>query len=219
MSTRTNIKIVDHRTHSTHILYRHCDGYLAETGADVAQIVHTLRAELKSTGRMTTTRIASRFLSELYPADDHTPARPIYSLQDTLSGDIEHLYLIRIKHPCCTLHGLYDCLECGKLPYIVIYHAGNVYDENGRMIFGEDLEDHLQNLKLADFVLKINDDRQQINAFHAAYAAIMGEICDPYPMLVLPGVNGPEPTPEPTPDPDPEPNPAAAPGSDPQPAA
>lgn len=201
MSTRTNIKIVDHRTHSTHILYRHSDGYLAETGADVANIVHTLRAELKSTGQMTTTRIAARFLSELYPAEDHTPARPIYSLQDTLSGDIEHLYVIRIKHPCCTVHGLYDCPVCGKQPYIVIYHAGNVYDENGRMVFGEDLEDHLQNVKLADFVLQINAERQQINAFNAAYAASTGESYDPYPMFVLPAAPAPEPEPEPEPTP------------------
>ena len=81
MSTRTNILI---KSGNTKIwLYRHCDGYLSETGYNLASTLAHSRG-FKS--------FLDNLLNQKYKATMYTPAQPIYEFTTEEHGDIEYLY-------------------------------------------------------------------------------------------------------------------------------
>jgi hypothetical protein len=83
MSTRTNILV----THgSTRIyLYRHCDGYPSETGADLA-------AKLNQCKRIDD--FLAAILAERYEATSFRTGQPVYEITSEVHGDIEWAYAI-----------------------------------------------------------------------------------------------------------------------------
>jgi hypothetical protein len=87
MSTRANIVVSmgDSRV----FLYRHCDGYLAETGAD---LLAKLRAAESATDFL------RAVCSEMYEKQSYErAARPVYEFTNMLHGDIEHVYYISFQ--------------------------------------------------------------------------------------------------------------------------
>ena len=81
MSTRCNIKI---KSGSTNIwLYRHCDGYLAETGYNLASTLAHCKG-FKS--------FLDNLLNQRYEATLYRPAQPVYEFTTEEHGDIEYLY-------------------------------------------------------------------------------------------------------------------------------
>lgn len=87
MSTRTNIVI--RSGESRVVLYRHWDGYLAETGRD-------LHNKLVSAGGTygSDDRFLRALLAEMNEATSYREATPVYELTDCLHGDIEYLYVV-----------------------------------------------------------------------------------------------------------------------------
>jgi hypothetical protein len=95
MSTRCNI--VMQIGQSKIYLYRHCDGYLAETGADILVMLReswgTADAHRSPEGA------ANAFLRSIMAAHYEQQSyekkpRPIYELTNGLHGDIEHAYFV-----------------------------------------------------------------------------------------------------------------------------
>ena len=89
MSTRCNIKITEPAIGKTVWLYRHCDGYPAETGADLVQCV---RAYFAYDCEM----LAQFIMRHGIETDEHTGFRMNYELTSNINGDIEHLYVIEL---------------------------------------------------------------------------------------------------------------------------
>ena len=88
MSTRCNIVIKSGQ--STVYMYRHCDGYLAETGAD-------LLAKIEAANGVADKFLRSLF-SEYYEQQSYEKQpRRVYELTTELHGDIEHCYTIEFK--------------------------------------------------------------------------------------------------------------------------
>jgi hypothetical protein len=81
MSTRCNINI---KIYNTNIwLYRHHDGYLSETGYNLAcNLIHSKNAH----------NFLENLLSEKYEANKMVPSQKIYELTSSQHGDIEYLY-------------------------------------------------------------------------------------------------------------------------------
>lgn len=87
MSTRANIVVSQGDTRV--YLYRHCDGYLAECGAD-------LLAKLRAAENMSAFLLA--MLSETYEKQSYEKqAKHVYEVTNMLHGDIEHAYYIRFE--------------------------------------------------------------------------------------------------------------------------
>jgi len=64
-------------------LYRHHDGYLSETGYNLAcNLIHSKNAH----------NFLENLLSEKYEANESRPAQKIYELTSSQHGDIEYLY-------------------------------------------------------------------------------------------------------------------------------
>jgi hypothetical protein len=81
MSTRCNILI---KSGSTNIwLYRHCDGYLAETGYNLASTLSHCNG-FKN--------FLDNLLNQKYEATMYRKAQPIYEFTTEEHGDIEYLY-------------------------------------------------------------------------------------------------------------------------------
>lgn len=84
MGTRANI-VIEHGASRVY-LYRHWDGYLAETGADLAR---------RLAGRAGSASAASALLEELLAERyDDRPEKRIYELTSEVHGDIEFLYRV-----------------------------------------------------------------------------------------------------------------------------
>jgi hypothetical protein len=81
MSTRSVTTI--RGPHGSVALYRHHDGYLAETGG---AIIEALK------GATAAETVAGRLLAMMY--DDRQPARPVYELTSSAEGhgDLDHVY-------------------------------------------------------------------------------------------------------------------------------
>ena len=95
MSTRTNIivKCGD----STIYLYRHHDGYLSETGADLYEKIRASVGDAEA--RLTPEGAADRFVRAVFAhfyekqSYEKEPKR-VYELTTELHGDIEHCYIV-----------------------------------------------------------------------------------------------------------------------------
>ena len=81
MSTRCNINI---KIYSSNIwLYRHSDGYLSETGYNLAcNLIHSKNVH----------NFLENILNEKYEASELRPAEKKYELTSSQHGDIEYLY-------------------------------------------------------------------------------------------------------------------------------
>ena len=81
MGTRCNINIKNYTTDIW--LYRHLDGYLSETGYNLAcNLIHSKDAHT----------FLQSLLNEKYEASELRPAEKIYELTSSQHGDIEYLY-------------------------------------------------------------------------------------------------------------------------------
>ena len=86
MSTRTNIVI---QTGQTNVyLYRHHDGYLTETGAD---LLKKLNAANDNPSLFLESLLAERYDKQNY----ETVAKRVYELTTEVHGDIGYLYVVR----------------------------------------------------------------------------------------------------------------------------
>lgn len=98
MSTRCNIVFLFGSTKV--YLYRHHDGYLADTGRDIAQLmidagITSPRMLYGQPVRPNPSDLLARFLAARYEKQSYeTEARPIYELTTELHGDIEYAYFL-----------------------------------------------------------------------------------------------------------------------------
>lgn len=84
MSTRANI-IVEQGSSILYV-YRHCDGYPSELGAD-------LLLKLRAAGNAS--RFIESLLAERYEKQSYEPAaRPVYEVTTEIHGDIDYLYRV-----------------------------------------------------------------------------------------------------------------------------
>lgn len=175
MSTRCNIKIVDENR--VVWLYRHCDGYLAETGAD---LVETFGNRRWWAGQDATDLAQTLLRHGIYegPEIDNADGskskqyRMNYELTNNIHGDIEHLYVLRLV--------------------IAPDRVGKVIEWGHAAGFGPSLQDaNLELIPLPKFIEKINAERRATNARYdmlckqsPAYAKMLGS--DRYTMLEVP---------------------------------
>lgn len=161
MSTRCNIVITF--GNSKLFVYRHCDGYLAVTGADIA-------TRLQSNPYPAD--FVRNLLGEMYEkASYEAQARPVYELTTELHGDIEHVYYVRFSGHTNRLQGIAHSARPSG-------HAGD----------GESWAERAEDVSLADFIESVNTDRRVINA---RLRLIRRECklyvnCADYPMLETP---------------------------------
>lgn len=140
MSTRANIVVYlgDSRVY----LYRHCDGYLAECGADL--LTHLRLSDGDGA------EFLRAVCSQMYEKQSYQPAaKPVFEFTNGLHGDIEHAYFIR-----------FEARSCGEP---VIRHAArpslriapdvpqSVWAKSGKEV------------SLTEFAEAINQDRRESN--------------------------------------------------------
>jgi len=106
MSTRANIVVV--HGESVVFLYRHCDGYPSECGAD-------LGAKLLACDRSAGAFLRSIVLDKYEQQSYERAARPVYELTTELHGDIEWLYVFDFKDGGAP--GPY--VGCGLTPFAI----------------------------------------------------------------------------------------------------
>lgn len=95
MSTRCNILVS--LGESRVFIYRHCDGYLAETGADILEKLKAATGEPEA--RRSPSGAVNLFLRSLLEeryekASYETEPRPVYELTSGWHGDIERAYWV-----------------------------------------------------------------------------------------------------------------------------
>lgn len=177
MSTRCNVVVLNGS--SKIYLYRHHDGYLAETGADLAEKLKAVAGEPGA--RFSPSGMADKFvrsmLGSYYEARSFDPVpRPIYELTTDLHGDIERCYWIYF--------GRGGLMGGNEENFTVMYAArpGN-YPELGDWTSVKTRFDG----GLAEFIASVNADRESCNrrirelkATSKAYAD-----CGEYPMIEL----------------------------------
>jgi hypothetical protein len=90
MGTRCNI-VIEYGASRVY-LYRHWDGYLAETGADLARKLQESGAK----GGESPTQFLQSLLDERYDKQSYEDkAKRLYEITDSIHGDIEYLYRVR----------------------------------------------------------------------------------------------------------------------------
>jgi hypothetical protein len=93
MSTRCNIKITDDK--KTYYLYRHWDGYPAETGAHVLEIAEAINHPAWENGYASKAlQAVNRFFGKIRHNENDDSYRSHYELTERPHGDIEHFYHI-----------------------------------------------------------------------------------------------------------------------------
>ena len=91
MSTRSTLTI---KTDTTTInFYRHMDGYVAEAGNTIAQLLNKV-LDAKNAWQHPGVKLAEEIMKQQYKAREHRSAEPIYELTDNpkLHGDREYHY-------------------------------------------------------------------------------------------------------------------------------
>lgn len=154
MATMCNIKITDGR--DTYFLYRHWDGYPAETGAHVLEVAETV-SQMKGWNKgIAAVNKFFRYLRE----DIQGEMKSHYELTDNVHGDIEHFYHIQFY---------YD-------KYVIIGYSKG---------YGPELEYTTKTYNIQGFRDIVNADRMAINKnleglkeSNPAYADY-----EPYPMV------------------------------------
>lgn len=92
MSTRTNVYIEFGKTRL--FIYRHCDGYPAGAGADLAE---KLAAAVFNADKVAGRGVAGRFVQQLLAAR-YDDGAAVYEVTTALHGDIEWLYAFKFSH-------------------------------------------------------------------------------------------------------------------------
>lgn len=153
MSTRCNIVVSIGM--SKLYLYRHHDGYLAETGADLAEKLKAVAG--KPGARMSPEGMADEFLKALL-AEKYAKAsyekepRSVYEVTNDFHGDIERCYWIYF--------GRGGLMSENEENFTIMYAARpRDYRELGRWI--EASKSTFKNL--AEFVAAVNGDRESCN--------------------------------------------------------
>jgi hypothetical protein len=100
MSTRANI-IIKHG-HTKLVLYRHCDGYVSGTGAD---LLIALKASQGNASKFIKNLLAATYEKQSYESE----ARPVYEVTSEVHDDIEFFYDITFFH---NLEPLITICEC-----------------------------------------------------------------------------------------------------------
>jgi hypothetical protein len=168
MSTRANIVVTVGQ--SRVFIYRHCDGYPAEMGAD---ILAKLRATATNPGCYPSAqRAADEFLrallTEYYDKQPYeTKPKAVYELTSDLHGDIEHAYFVRF----------------GEKGAVTVRHAARPARSQAEV---DEWSGKGAKLSLDEFAQVVNQDRRECNARirqlkveqPAAYAD-----CDEYAMV------------------------------------
>ena len=97
MSTRSTLTI---KTDTTTInFYRHMDGYVAEAGNTIAQLLNKV-LNAKNAWQHPGVKLAEEIMKQQYEATEYRTASPIYELTNNpiLHGDIEYHYDINFNH-------------------------------------------------------------------------------------------------------------------------
>ena len=105
MSIRANVLVVEKNGdwEKTNQFYRHCDGYVQETGKNLAVLAYMAKEYAypdiitddvgNEKKRDNFKRIRNRFLGYLNDSDNYE----VEDFADGLHGDIEYLYLVKIE--------------------------------------------------------------------------------------------------------------------------
>jgi hypothetical protein len=134
MATRTNIVI--ELGSSRLYLYRHWDGYPAETGGDLVN-------KLSASGRNPTKFLAS-LMAEMDEATSYRAASHVYEVTSDLHGDIEWIYVVKF----------YDSAGFG----VAMRPVRNGANEDAVLV------EALKDLGSLDrFATQVNIDRKEIN--------------------------------------------------------
>jgi hypothetical protein len=162
MSTRCNI-VVSYGNTKVY-LYRHCDGYAAETGADIV-------TKLQSKSDITATAFIGALLAERYDATSYDPIpRSVYEVTTDIHGDIEWLYAVRFSETRMQ-HNLYD----------VAFREIKIGDNTARTLLG------LSYGTVDALIRAANEQRTYINArLEQAKKERPYFVYEPYAMLALP---------------------------------
>lgn len=152
MSTRTNIVVTIGE--SRVYLYRHHDGYLAETGADL--VVKLQAAIGTADAHRSPEGAADAFLAaifaEKYEQQSYEKApRRVYELTSDLHGDIEHAYFI-------------DFTPRFNTGCVSIRHAARPKCWSEENLEVEDWTANAKRHSLDSFRVAVNKDREETNA-------------------------------------------------------
>jgi hypothetical protein len=155
MATRCNVMVSFEANRL--MLYRHWDGYLAETGADLAQRLKAADFDALA--------FAKDLMFSKRGGEGFDKEQPQYELTGDLHGDIEYFYIVRFCNN-------------GKLRIFVAKRPSD-YPELDRWV------DDKVSYSFEEFVAEVNKDRAECNgriaqlrASSKAYAD-----CSDYPML------------------------------------
>lgn len=97
MSTRSTLTIKT--DHTTINFYRHMDGYVAEAGNTIAQLLNKV-VNAKNAWQHPGVKLAEEIMKQQYEATEYRSASPIYELTNDpkLHGDREYHYEVKIDH-------------------------------------------------------------------------------------------------------------------------
>ena len=140
MATRCNIKITDDK--KTYYLYRHWDGYPAETGAHVLEIAKAINQPGWSNSYTSKAlQAVNRFFGKIRHDEIDDSYRSHYELTERPHGDIEHFYHIEFVD---------------QLPENVVWinHARG---------FGSKLENETIRYSIDEFKTIVNGERKYMN--------------------------------------------------------
>ena len=143
MSTRSNVLI---KSGDTNIwIYRHMDGYLSETGYNLAvTLAHSKSYQ----------NFMSQLLSYKYDASEFRKADPIYEMTTGQHGDIEYLYKFEFDR---------------SMPHFVkvqVFSIGWGDDKNNCLI---DTEFSINNENVQKHLKLIFDERDKVEKMHIAF--------------------------------------------------
>ena len=94
MSTRSTLTI---KTDTTTInFYRHMDGYVAEAGNTVAQLLNKVLDD-KNAWQHPGIKLAEEIIKQQYEAREHRPAAPIYELTDNPADHSDREYHYQVE--------------------------------------------------------------------------------------------------------------------------
>lgn len=152
MSTRTNI-VIKHGD-STIYIYRHHDGYLAETGADLltklAAVVGTPECHMSVEGMAD--KFVRSIFAEYYEQQSYeTTPKAVYELTTELHGDIEHAYYIEFG----------EHFNTGP---VSIRHAARPDNWHSEDVEVEDWARIAKRYSVDSFRAAVNKDREACNA-------------------------------------------------------